>query len=631
MTLNRNQAGPAEEFSTAMPSSRTKTRTFDFIFAAVVFAIGFAWYGNLYLRHEDRFLFYQKYFFSAVNLYCLTDPDAREINSHTQELSERINLAIISCEDIARSPKVQPSQYNGWHDTHPIMSTMIALLWKHYEFSWKALWPMAGLLGGLTILSFYVVLRCFSVPLPAAILLLPAMIPYPFAEQNFYYLRDFSKTPFLILSFALTGPLFRPSTTIKGRLSLLAGATLLVVVGSGFRQDTIVMLPVIVAAAALTLAPIDRSGVLQLVQELVAVLIVYLAATQVLGILKTSQPMQLQGYPHFVIQGFGDPFLSEARSLVPGISFLTLYSDMLAWALVDANTPAKVRYFVYFDDNYTSSGFNLIFKYVTLSAADVVTRVFLALGATTRDYWLVPESGTWLLLLLGLTSLGKWRLGLFFTFTILSLCAAGSLQFSPRHLLHLIMLDRVFLVIIGTAYVAAAWQFAVCGLRLRMGLAVGLAAAGSATLVLLIVGAQVIQQRSLLALEARLATTHWFASEAAYSEAFPGRTESLLRISIGGQDCPVSKAEAIITNEGQKISRSIDLTLGNPRPVYFALLEPRIDEIKVDVAPRECIVSRAWGPLGDGKITPLQFFDPATAVQTNTLQRHLSRIWSSFL
>lgn len=601
----------------------------DITVAVLLFAMGFAFYGNLYLRHEDRFLFYQKYFFSAVNLYCTGDPDTRAVNSHSQELNERINLALMNCAEIAQSPKVAPAQFNGWHDTHPIMSSMIAMLWKYYEFSWQALWPMAGVLGGLTILSFYVVLRSFAIPLPAAALLLPTTIAYPFVEQNFYYLRDFSKAPFLILSFALTGPLFAPGTPLRRRLWLLFGATLVVVVGSGFRQDTIVMMPVIVAAALLTSRPTDRQGVLVLLLGLLTIIATYLATAHALSLLKTSQAMQLQGYPHFVIQGFGDPFLAEARSLVPGISFLTLYSDMLAWALVDANSPAKVRYFVHFDDNYTKSGFDLIAKYAALSAADTLTRAFQTLSVLFHNNWLVRSPGIWLLSLFGLVVLGRWRIGIFLVFAIFALNTAGSLQFSPRHLLHLIMLDRILIVIVGATYIAVAWQSILSRPTLRPMLAIGIATASAMTLALIIVGAHSIQQRAVQDLEAKLQSLPWFPSREAYAEAFPNRTESILRIVVGGGKCKVSSVDASIINEGQRVSRSVDLTLGAPRPLYFGLLEPRIDEIKAEIYPADCILSKAWGPLGDGTITPLQFFDPRAALNANTLQRHFGQVLSA--
>ena len=59
------------------------------------------------------------------------DPDVRESNSPaTQELNYRINLAVISCDDIKKSPKVQTSYFNGWHDTHPIFSTLVGYSWR---------------------------------------------------------------------------------------------------------------------------------------------------------------------------------------------------------------------------------------------------------------------------------------------------------------------------------------------------------------------------------------------------------------------------------------------------------------------------------------------------------------------
>ncbi len=601
----------------------------DTTISVALIVLGFIHYGTLYLKHEDRFLFYQKYFFSAVNLYCVNDPDVREYNSHTQTANERIDLSAISCDEVAKSSKVTESQYNGWHDTHPIMSNLIGLMWKSTNFSWQALWPIAGLLGALTLLSFYLMQRTFGVPSSAALLLLPAVIPYDFIEQNFYYLRDYSKAPFILLALACLGPLFTAEATPRRRVILLCGSTLLIVIGMGFRQDAVVLMPSILTGAILT-TRFDRGWPYRLFGEMVTVAAVYLLAGQAMALLKTSQVSQLQGYPHFVIQGFGDPFLREARSLVQGISFLTLYSDMLAWALVDANTLTKVRYFVFFDPNYTSSGLDLISKYAGLSAADMVVRALQSLTVTARNNWLVQSTGLWLLLILALITTRRWRLGIFLAVVIASLGSAGSLQFSARHIVHLIMMDRMLLVIAGTAFVGALWQMAILQLAAKVRLALTIAFTGALALTVVIVGAHAIQQRNLKALSDTLTTLQWFDVEKDYERAFPERSESLLRLTIGGDRCRSTEIQVVIENEGQRIVRFVTVDPQTTRPLYFALLNPEIEEVRVDVSPPECVWGRAWAPLGDGRIPPLQFFDPSDAIEGNSLSRHLIRAFRSF-
>lgn len=604
----------------------------DIVVVAAVFLAGLFYYGDLYRLNENKFKFYQLYFYSAVNVYCVGNPDAREYNSPThQELRERIDLSRISCPELEKSPKLGTSYFNAWHDTHPILSTLIGYTWKLGDFTWEGLWPLVGSLAALTIVSFYLILRCFGLPWHAALLLFPAIVPYVFLEQNLYYLRDFSKVPFILISFALLGILFRSGIAYRLRITVLASATCVVVIGMGFRQDAIVLIPVIVAAAAFTSSLDSKRGIARLSGEIAVVFLSFFLAGSIVGLLKTSQVAQLQGYPHFVVQGFADDFLKAARIKVEGVSFMALYSDALAYAAVDANSKEKVLYFATMDPNYVSSGFDLISRYASLSAADMVTRVFRGLSAISHNYWAIEPLGVWLFLLLALVAAGKWRLGFFLMFAILSLVAAGSLQFSPRHSLHLIVLDRAILVIVIGALLIAIWQHVTARVDMKLGLALWSSVAGFALLIVIIVGAHLVQHASLSRVKAQLEASPWFSSQEAYRSRYPDLAESVLRITVDGNRCPTDKPEATVEVEGQKFAYPLDVQGGGLRSVYFAVYDPSIIKAEVDVTPRDCVAARAWAPLGDGTIPPLQFFDPEAALKNQSIMRHLGNLLSSFL
>ena len=89
--------------------------------------------------------------------------------------------------------------------------------------------------------------------------------------------------------------------------------------------------------------------------------------------------------------------------------------------------------------------------------------------------------------------------------------------------------------------------------------------------------------------------------------------------------------EAVVEAEGQKWIYPLDPLEGTPRSIYFAVFDPAIVKVKVDVVPQECVTQRGWGPLGDGSIPPLQFFDPEAALKQQGIMRHLGRIISSLL
>lgn len=597
---------------------------------AALFATCFVYYGDFYQKNEKRFSFYQKYFFSAVNVYCLKDPDIRQYNSTTPELNERIDLTAVKCDPLGSSPKVKESYFNGWHDTHPVLSTLIGYNWRLLDFKWEALWPVAGSLAALGLVAFYLILRCFGVPWYAALLLFPATVPFEFFERNFFYLRDFSKVPFILLSFALLGLLFRPASATL-RLCVLAGSTAIVVIGTGFRQDALVLMPVILAGAALTSSFHTRRANVLFLAELGTVALSFCAFSLTVDLLRSTQVAQLQGYPHFLVQGFADVFWAEAHSEVMGISFLTLYSDMLAWAAVDANSLAKVKYFAALDPTYTTSGVDLIAKYASLSAPDLIARVFQALSVISHHYWIIERVGTWILLLTALIALGQWRLGFFLIVAIVGLATAGSLQFSSRHSLHLIMLDRALLVIICTALIREACLegLAYSGLKIR--LAVGSIVTAAASLAILIFAAHLWQQTALSKLEGQLGKLPWLPSEAAYKLRYPGNAEFLLRFTLDPRKCDSTRAEAVMELEGQRVIRPLEMHGGAPRNIYFAVFDPEVEKVSVDIIPRTCVAEQAWGPLGDGTIPPLQFFDPQVALEKNTLGRLFRNLFSSFL
>ena len=614
-----------------MAAKKLPQYIFEALIIAIVYLAGLFYYGDLYKTNEPQFKFYQSYFFSAVNIYCGSHPDIHAYGSQAVLTNDRIDLSKISCAEIEKSPKQRLSYFNGWHDTHPILSTLIAYDWRLLAFSWEALWPIAGSLGSLVVLSFYLILRCYGLPWYASLVIFPATIPFNFLEQNFYYLRDFSKVPFILLSFALLGILFKSPLAYKLRLLVLAASTAVIAIGVGFRQDALVLLPTILAAIAFTSSLKSGRGILRFSGEIAAIVFLFWLASSIIGLLKTDQIEQLQGYPHFLVQGFADYFWGAAHAETPGLSFLALYSDMLAHAAVDANSSERVDYFVSFDPNYTSSGLDLVVKYASLSAADMVVRIFQALSSVSHNYWIIKPVGVWILLLLALVAAGKWRLSFFLMFAILSLAAAGSLQFSPRHSVHWIALDRVLLVIIVASLLGALWQYATSHLDTNMRLALCSAVAGAVLVSGIVVASYFVQQASLTKLQSDLAKLPWFPSQEAYNARFPKNVEAVVRFTIDTNKCAGGRLQATMELEGEKVTRRLDSLSSGVRYVYLAVLDPAIDKMAVNITPQDCVIDRSWGPLGDGSIPPLQFFDPEVALEGNTIARHFRNLVSSLL
>lgn len=602
----------------------------DFVIIACIVVLGFLQYAGTYKNDEGKFVFYQKYFFSAANLFCLNDPDIRAYNSDDRISSERIDPLKFSCAELAVSPKVPQSYYNGWHDTHPVLSTLIGRAWDVLGFSWTSLWPIAGGLGALTLLALYATLRAFGVPWFASVLLFPATVQAHVLLSNFYFLRDFSKVPFILLAFATTGILFHKEERRGFRFAAIVVGTSVAVLGMGFRQDTLVVVPIILAAIVIS-SRFDQPGCWRKCSvELILVVATFVAVDSLVDLLKTSQEARLEGYPHFILQGFADPFLHDAGVSLPGISFMPLYSDTLAHAFVDANDYRQVRYFAGFDPLYTTSGFRLIGTFATLSAGQMVLRALQGFSTVSHSFWLLQSPGLWLLALLGMVALGKWRLGLFLATTIAVLAVAGSLQFSARHIVHLIVLDRVLLVIIGGTLVSGLWAIVYTEQAVNWRLMASVCIAGATLLLTVTVIAYYIQGFAIRRLASQLSESNWYPSFAEYKQAYPSLPESYLRVTLAPEQCAGRPIAAKIELEGQTVTYPIESDLTTRRSLYFAILDPSRAETRVEVFPKDCVVSMEWGPLGDGAVPPLQFFDPMAADRSRSLVNSIGRVLAAF-
>lgn len=593
----------ARENSGSRSARRLSPLVASLAVATICACAGFWYFSSLYKHNEARFSFYQKYFHAALNLYCVGDPDARFHNLQIPYNEERINLQSVSCDEIRSSEKHPLRYWNGWHDTHTIFSTLVAFCWNWLGLDWINLWPIAGLLGALTVLAFYAILRSFGLPWHAAALLLPACIPFNVIGIYFFFLRDFSKVPFILLAFGLLGPLFNPAQSRLKRLVVLSAATLVAVIGHGFRQDTLVVLPIILVAALLTTPGLSAAATRQSLGELSAIAITFLGVTLALSPLKTSETVQLQGYPHFLLQGFADQYWHFAWMKLSGLSFLSFYSDMLAWAFVDANSPANVGYFASFDPGYTISGMDLIARYAALAAPELIIRVFQAWSATSHGFWILKPIAVWLALFGGLIALGRWRLGVFLTFTCLSLAAAGTAQFDIRHILHFVMLDRVLLVIFAAASIEAAWNSIQTQRVLRLWLAAGFLALSMLTIYALLAVASVTQDAAITKLKQSYASLTWEP----LANAPPPLPELMLRYTIAPEHCGTDEISAHIGAEGEKTSYVVPRLDGKPRPLYFTVFNAAAEKLNlkvtVDVTPSRCIQEKAWVSLANAPVS----------------------------
>jgi hypothetical protein len=143
-----------------------------------------------------------------------------------------------------------------------------------------------------------------------------------------------------------------------------------------------------------------------------------------------------------------------------------------------------------------------------------------------------------------------------------------------------------------------------------------------------VMGAHLVQRDALASLKVAVDNARWYPSRAALEAAVPGRAEALRRITIAPANCP--ELEVRMTVDGEKTVRRLDRLDEKPRDIYFAILDPAISKVSVDLPAESCVAGEAWAALGDGTITPLQMFDPEAAFERQTLRRLFSNLVKAF-
>jgi len=596
------------------------------MFAALgLFLLGFLYFGADYRAREQDYHFYQKYLGSAVSIYCTGSPDVRDYLISIKVVRERLDLAAVDCAALAASPRLAKSMFNGWHDSHVVFSTLTGHMWRWWGLSWQALWPMIGMVAGLTFLALYAAARSFGLPWYWAVAGIPILIPWSGIADSVPFFRDFSKVPFILAAFALCGVFFRAQNGLRARLAASAGIAVIVAIGVGFRQDVVVILPVALAAMALAEPPLaSRAPRLTAAATMALTLGVYVAMTIAMAGLKTTEPLKYEGMPHFMVQGFADEFWEAAGLPLRGLSFVALYTDFLPWAFVDANDARVIDYVLSYDPAYRESAVALWFRWAALAPADMLVRILTALSAIAHMFWHVKWPVLWLALLLLLAAVGGWRRATFVGATMAILVAVGTLQFGARHVLHLIFLDRVLLAAIAVGLVPALlslWRRRPAPDWKPPAIAVALL---TVTIASTVAVATQLQSRGLADFSARLEALPWVPTEAEHRQRAPEAREAWLRLEVDPAMCPGGRFSIKADAEGLSRSYTAD-GAGGRRFVYLAVTDPAIVPVSFTVESESCVVARHWGPLGDGSLAPVQFFDPRAALAGNRLLDHLAR------
>ena len=244
--------------------------TLDWWLAAVLFSTAVI-VGSLYVRSFERsgartpgdgrtfssrsMWFGQSEFGAAVALACgrgYVNPGytlTPGLSAFLTLASDRFDCAELPSELPARPPNVTQGLYR-------YLMFAAAGVWAVRGVSWSALWPLYGVLYGIAVAMCY---GLFRIGMGRA-LSFAAALAVAFSAQHLSQLpglRDYAKAPFMLGLILIAAHLARRS---EGRRSILGLAGLFGVtlgIGFGFRNDIVIVVPILLGAVLLWQPPRD--------------------------------------------------------------------------------------------------------------------------------------------------------------------------------------------------------------------------------------------------------------------------------------------------------------------------------------------------------------------------------------
>ena len=416
------------------------------------------------------YTFYQERLGPAVMLTCgkgFTDPNLKECPALQEFLASK--RPSLSRADIPTALHVSPPTI--FQSEHRYLYTAIAVTWKLFGISWRALIPLFGLLYGLTIAALYLLFR-LGMRRPLAVVATALLIISPVHLGMLPALRDYAKAPFMIMAFCLLGAIvkypLRP--LILWQMSALFGA--LLGIGIGFRMDLLICLPAFITTVFLFLPAKSNT----------------LVKTRLIALASFACTYYLVGYPilsaqsggsnmfHFFLLGLTEPFSQMMRVTTPFYSTGPFYMDEYVASMVNGYAYhhfGNQTLLTFFTREYDHYCYKLFLDFCRHFPADMITRAYAAIFrildelpfnrleafhnenltypsvVTSRGiialygirlfvlHCCVGSGKIAAVLALILLSLRRRRVAIFGIFFLLYFVGHTSLQFALRHVFHL--------------------------------------------------------------------------------------------------------------------------------------------------------------------------------------------------
>lgn len=366
---------------------------------------------------------------------------------------------------------------------HPNLIYSVALCWRLFGYSWKALIPLHALMFALSVMLAFGV--CLLVmPRPIAFLAALLFMLSPAHVQMIPDLRDYSKAPFILAMILACGYLAREPRTVHRVLAAAAAIGAWVGLGLGFRLDmTICILPPLVTLLFFLGGTWKRRLVLGPLAAVVFAAALFITGKPSIGIMRThgtmashniggglywrfDEDMGLRPSYYRMLYRFNDHYIFETSS-----SFYRRTHDP------KAEVP-------WFQPQYFDAGEKYLRTYAALFPSDVLLRACGALLRTVesspatiqeeyksnrfldhcakRLAWpmkLACDYGRYFAFaaILLLTA-HRFSWGLFALGALLYLGGYPSLQFMPRHCFHLSLIPWWCLGFLISQFLILVWM-----------------------------------------------------------------------------------------------------------------------------------------------------------------------------
>jgi hypothetical protein len=471
----------------------------DWRIAAALFA-GATLVGSFYVRAFDRtgarvptdlrtlpsrsMWYGQSDFGAAVALACgrgYVDPPDALTPGLTRFLSVQTDR--FSCAELPAS--LPPRNLRITQRLYPYLLSAVAGVWAVRGVSWSGLWPLFGLLYGMTVPVCYGLFRLGMGRVAASVAAIAIMIS-PIHLGNLPGLRDYAKAPFILGLILIAATVVSRLDRTRPLLALSAAFGALLGAGFGFRNDIVIVVPLILVALLAWDPPRDARAV---GMRLAAIAIA--AATFVV----VAFPI-LSGYTrgsnsgHVALLGFMAPF-DRPLGIAPSVyEWGYVYSDGFGDAMLKSfSSRVHHQSLSYFSREYDAAAFAYIRQIARHWPADVLTRAYAAVlriadmpftpgthadeipfgiqnGVLTRLFNgynavvnLLRGQGVIAvaLFLLLVSRWSVWRAALLLA-ALIYLAGYPALQFQPRHFFHLEFIPWLALGVLGEragAYVRA--------------------------------------------------------------------------------------------------------------------------------------------------------------------------------